>query len=270
MNDFNNSEYIIETEPSKDYISYAWRTAIGLQDVDGLKPSKYLKSIAEQNIDGEVSIYEAQDLINSYYEEKSIREDEIERTEEADKVSAKIALLLSENTFSFTPAELISIHGQLFDVIYEHAGEFRDYNISKKEWVLNGESVVYGSANNLRKTLSYDFETEKTFCYIGLSIDETIQHLAKFVSNIWQIHPFGEGNTRTVAVFFIKYLRTLGFSVENDMFEKNSWFFRNALVRANYTDLKNGIQRTYEYVEMFLRNLLLDEDNVLDNRNLRI
>lgn len=270
MNDFNNSEYIIETEPSKDYISYAWRTAIGLQDVDGLKPSKYLKSIAEQNIDGEISINEAQVLINSYYKEKSIREDEIEGVEEADKVSARIALLLSENTFSFTPAELISIHGQLFDGIYEHAGKFRNYNISKKEWVLNGASVIYGSANNLRSALSYDFESEKNFSYIGLSIDDTIYHLAKFVSNIWQIHPFGEGNTRTVAVFFIKYLRTLGFKAENDMFEKNSWYFRNALVRANYADLQNGIERTYEYIDKFLRNLLFNEHSNLNNLDLRI
>ena len=136
--------------------------------------------------------------------------------------------------------------------------------------MLNGETVTYGSASELRATLEYDFSQEKDFSYKGLSMDEIIHHLAVFISGLWQIHIFGEGNTRTTAVFFIKYLRTLGFSATNDIFAENAWYFRNALVRANYTNLKKGIHETTEYLEVFLRNLLLNEKNELQNRNLHI
>ena len=168
------------------------------------------------------------------------------------------------------PNEYISIHRKLFQGIYKHAGKIRDYNITKKEWVLDGATVMYGSASELRATLEYDFLQEKDFSYKGLSMDEIIHHLAVFVSRLWQIHIFGEGNTRTTAVFFIKYLRTLGFSVTNDIFAENAWYFRNALVRANYTNLQKGIHETTEYLEAFLRNLLLNEKNELHNRNLHI
>ena len=154
--------------------------------------------------------------------------------------------------------------------IYKHAGKIRDYNITKKEWVLDGATVIYGSASELRATLEYDFSQEKNFSYKYLSMDEIIHHLAVFISNLWQIHIFGEGNTRTTAVFFIKYLRTLGFSATNDIFAENAWYFRNALVRANYTNLQKGIHETTEYLEVFLRNLLLNEKNELHNRNLHI
>ena len=193
-----------------------------------------------------------------------------ERTEEADKVSSRIAEILSETAFSFSTNEYISIHRKLFHGIYKHAGKIRDYNITKKEWVLDGATVMYGSASELRATLEYDFSQEKDFSYKGLSMDEIIHHLAVFVSRLWQIHIFGEGNTRTTAVFFIKYLRTLGFFATNDIFAENAWYFRNALVRANYTNLQKGIHETTEYLEAFLRNLLLNEKNELHNRNLHI
>lgn len=193
-----------------------------------------------------------------------------DRTEEADKVAVKIAKVLSEKAFSFTPNEYISIHRKLFTGIYSHAGKMRDYNITKKEWVLNGATVLYGSASELRATLEYDFAEEKKFSYRNLMMDEIIHHLAVFVSKLWQIHMFLEGNTRTTAVFLIKYLRTLGFETTNDIFAENAWYFRNALVRANYNDLKNGVHETTEYLVLFLRNLLLDEKNELHNRTMHI
>ena len=263
-------EYLKESEPDKAYKGYAWSTAIGLQAVDGLKPSQFLIDTAIQNIEGKITIKEAKHLIDSYYEEKTVQLSDDERTEEADKVASRIAEILSETAFSFSPNEYISIHRKLFQGIYSHAGKIRDYNITKKEWVLDGASVVYGSASELRATLEYDFSQEKNFSYRGLSMNEIIRHLAVFVSRLWQIHIFGEGNTRTTAVFFIKYLRTLGFSVTNDIFAENAWYFRNALVRANYTNLPKGIHETTEYLEAFLRNLLLDEKNELRNRNLHI
>ena len=261
-------EYLKQQEPDKKYKGYAWQTAIGLQAVDGLKPSEYLVDAAIQNIEGKITLDEVKNLLDSYYEEKPQKNHD--RTEEADKVSIRIAKILSEHAFSFTPNEYISIHRKLFTGIYDHAGKIRDYNITKKEWVLNGATVLYGSASELRATLDYDFAEEKKFSYKNLSMEEIIHHLAFFVSRLWQIHVFGEGNTRTTAVFFIKYLRTLGFDATNDIFAENAWYFRNALVRANYNDLKNGVHETTEYLELFLRNLLLDEKNELHNRTMHI
>lgn len=263
-------EYLREAEPDKAGRGYAWSTAIGLQKVDGLEPSGYLLDTAIKNIEGEITIREAQELIDAYYNEKPVRQSEDGRTEEADKVSVRIAEILSETAFSFSPSEYISIHRRLFQGIYDHAGRIRDYNITKKEWVLDGATVLYGSASELRATLEYDFSQEKAFRYRGMSMDEIIRHLAAFISGLWQIHIFGEGNTRTTAVFFIKYLRTLGFPVTNDIFAENAWYFRNALVRANYTDIQSGIYETTEYLELFLRNLLLNEKNELRNRDLHI
>lgn len=263
-------EYLRESEPDKAHKSYAWSTAIGLQAVDGLKPSKYLIDTAIQNIEGKITMKEAQGLIDSYYKESPVHLSDDERTEEADKVSSRIAGILSETAFSFSLNEYISIHRKLFQGIYKHAGKIRDYNITKKEWVLDGATVMYGSASELRATIEYDFSQEKEFSYKGLSMDEIIHHLAVFISRLWQIHIFGEGNTRTTAVFFIKYLRTLGFSATNDIFAENAWYFRNALVRANYTNLQKGIHETTKYLEEFLRNLLLNEKNELYNRNLHI
>ena len=262
-------EYIIGSEPEKKYKVYAWHTAIGLQAVDGLKTSEYLLSIALRNIEGEISFEEANSLLQQYYNEKPSHSSS-DRTEEADKVSARIASLISEKAFSFTYQEYLSIHRRLFTGIYSHAGRIRDYNITKKEWVLDGATVIYGSATELLATLDYDFSCEKKFSYKKLSMDEIIHHLAVFVSRLWQTHVFGEGNTRTTAVFLIKYLHTLGFDVTNSTFAENAWYFRNALVRANYNDLKNGIHETTEYLELFLRNLLLNENNPLRNRELHV
>lgn len=263
-------EYLKESEPDKVSKGYAWSTAIGLQAVDGLRPSKYLVETAIQNIDGKITVREAKNLIDSYYEERPVHMSDDDRTEEADKVASRIAEILSETAFSFSPNEYISIHRKLFQGIYDHAGRIRDYNITKKEWVLDGATVMYGSASELRATLEYDFSQERNFSYKGLSMNEIIHHLAVFISRLWQIHIFGEGNTRTTAVFFIKYLRILGFYTTNDIFAENAWYFRNALVRANYTNLQIGIHETTEYLELFLRNMLLNEKNELHNRNLHI
>lgn len=263
-------QYLKDVEGDKSDKTYLWSTAIGLQDVDGLRPSKYLFDTAIENIEGKITIKQAQELIDSYYKEKDSRSSDKERTEEADKVSSRIAQILSEKAFSFTPNEYISIHRKLFQGIYKHAGKIRDYNITKKEWVLDGATVIYGSASELGATLEYDFNREREFSYKNLSMDDIIKHLALFISRLWQIHIFGEGNTRMTAVFFIKYLRTLGFTESNDIFAQNSRYFRNALVRANYSDLKRGIYETTEYLELFLRNMLLNEKNELLSRKLHI
>ena len=266
---FNFDEYIRQSEPSKKEKGKAWATAIGLQQVDGLEPSAYLYETARRNIEGEISIDEANRLVNNYYETRSDFNGE-ERTEEADKVSARIARILSEKSFRFSPSYLIAIHKELFDGIYRFSGVLRDYDITKKEWVLRGDTVLYGAAFELQSALDYDFEQERRFSYKDLTPRETVSHIAFFVSRLWQIHPFAEGNTRTTAVFTVKYLRTLGFEVHNGPFEKNSYYFRNALVRANYTDLNKGIRETPVFLENFFDNLLFDRHHELKNRYLHI
>lgn len=264
-------EYIRNSEPAKKEKTYAWTTAIGLQQVDGLTPSKYLFETAKRNIDGEISVAEATSIIDSYYESKTDRSgNDNERTEEADKVSSRIAQILSEKSFNFSPSYLIALHGRLFAGIFKFAGKIRDYDISKKEWVLDGDSVMYGAAFELKAALDYDFEQERHFSYKNLTLEETVKHITFFVSRLWQIHAFGEGNTRTTAVFTIKYLRSLGFNADNELFAENSWYFRNALVCANYNNLQKGIHENPEFLEKFFRNLLLGEHNELKNRFLHI
>jgi fido (protein-threonine AMPylation protein) len=266
----NFEEYLRQGEPSKVEKAKVWKTAIGLQQVDGLKPSDYLIETARQNIEGDITIEEVKQRIDSYYIQHPVINDE-NRTEEADKVSARITEILSEKTFAFSPAEYLTIHRRLFHGIYIHAGKIRDYNITKKEWVLNEETVLYASAESLKATLDYDFQQEKAFSYRGLSQQEIIEHIARFISYLWQIHIFGEGNTRTTAIFLIKYLRKLGFKeVMNDLFSEHSWYFRNALVRANYEDLSKGIYKTDKYLIRFLANLLLQENHLLKNREMHI
>ena len=260
-------EYIRQGESNQYEKAQAWKTAIGLQAVDGLTPSAYLVELAKKNIEGEMSLQALHTLLENYYESYPNPKD---RTAEADMVSLRISELLLEKAFSFTPSEYLSIHRRLFKDIYPYAGSIRNYNMTKKEWILDGDTVTYGSVSELEATLLYDIEQEKSFSYANLDMSDCIHHLATFVARLWQIHVFGEGNTRTTAVFFIKYLRTLGFAVTNDMFADHAWYFRNALVRANYQNLKVGVYRTTEYLERFLRNLLLDEGYSLSNRSMHI
>ena len=266
----NFEEYLRQGEPNKADKAQVWKTAIGLQQVDGLKPSDYLIETARQNIEGDITIEEVKQRIDSYYKQHPIKNDET-RTEEADKVSARITEILSEKTFTFSPVEYLTIHRRLFQGIYSHAGKIRDYNITKHEWVLNGETVLYASAESLKATLEYDFQQEKKFRYSGLSQQEIVEHIAQFISYLWQIHIFGEGNTRTTAVFLIKYLRKLGFKeVNNDLFAEDSWYFRNALVRSNYEDLSKSIHKADKYLIRFLLNLLYQENHLLKNREMHV
>ena len=267
---FELEEYIRQGEPERIEKSEAWQTAIGLQAVDGLKTSEYLLDTAKDHIEGKITIDEAQKRIHSYYEQRTTRTEVEDNTKEADIVSARITKLLGEKAFQFSPAEWITIHRRLFEGVFDHAGQIRKYNISKKEWILNGETVIYADWGSIKDTLDYDFATEKQFSYEGLSVEASVKHLAKFASDIWQIHPFGEGNTRSTAVFMIKYMKTFGFRVNNDAFRENSWYFRNALVRANYKNLVKGIDYSPVYLERFFRNLLLGEHWDLRNRYLHI
>ena len=246
---------------------YVIETGIGLQDVDGLKNSSYFVSESERYIKGEISLDELEEIITSYYKNKP---EEEERSEEADVIAVRIAKIISDDSFTFSVGQLISIHKQLFDGVFSHAGKLRTYNFIKKEWVLDGASVWYGDYRELETALQYDFDVERRFNYSRLSMDDIIDHLSIFISNLWQIHAFEEGNTRTTAVFIIKYLRSLGFDVTNDTFAKNASYFRNALVRANYKHIRKGVYEDRSFLIKFLKNLLLGENNPLNNKDLHI
>ena len=262
------SEYIKQGEPSKVEKTKTWETAIGLQDVDGLKPSKYLIKTAKEHIEGNIDIKEVKERIDEYYEVQSSRKNfEREKgNEEADKVSVRITEILNEKAFNFLPTELLNIHKKLFKDIFDGAGIYRDYNFTKKEWILNGDTVIYAPFETIKETLEYDFDQEKNFSYKDLSLDESIKHICKFTSSIWQIHPFCEGNTRTTAVFIIKYLKTFGFNINDEVFAENSWYFRNSLVRANYNNFEKNVFEDSSFLEKFFYNLLTDAKYELKNR----
>lgn len=263
-------EYIRQGEPDQKEKAGYWLTAIGLQAVDGLKVSDYLQDTARKHIEGNITIDEARELINQYYVTKTAHDAHDDDKEEADRVSSNIVKVLSSPTFDFTTGGYQSVHRRVFEGVMKHAGEFRTYDITKKEWVLEGDTVLYLNWEDLRRAIDYDLEQERAYSYKGKSQDEKISHLTKFVSGLWQIHAFGEGNTRTTAVFTIQYLRSLGFDVDNDQFARHSWYFRNALVRANYRNVAKGIDYSPVYLERFFRNLLLGEQWDLRNRYLHI
>ncbi len=261
------SEYIKQGEPNKSEKAKIWKIAIGLQDVDGLKPSKYLIDTAKEYIEGNIDIHEAKKKIDEYYKISDNRKnDEIENSEEADKVAVRITEILSEKSFNFNILELTNIHLRLFKGIYKEAGKIRDYNFTKNEWILNGDTVIYCSYETIKDALEYDINQEKSFSYKDLSLEELIKHITRFTSNIWQVHPFCEGNTRTTAVFLIKYLKTFGFNINYDVFAENSWYFRNALVRSNYKNFEKNIFEDTSYLEKFFFNLVSNTNYELKNR----
>lgn len=263
-------EYIRQGEPGKKERAQIWRTAIGLQAVDGLQVSDYLKQTVKRNIEGEISIDEVQRLVKAYYVSKTNREPDDDDKREADSVAGNIGKILASDTLDFSTNGFIALHRRIFKGVFKNAGQVRDYDITKKEFVLRGDTVRYLNWEDLRRALDYEIAQEKDFSYKGLPKDEIVSHIAQFTSGIWQIHAFGEGNTRTTAVFIILYLRSIGFPVSNDMFAENSWYFRNALVRANYKNAVYGIEYTLIYLERFFRNLLLGEQWELKSRYLVI
>ena len=265
--ELNTYELVEETKDTYKKQLY-WNMAIGLQQVDGLTPSKYLVELANDNIDGKISNYEIEDLLNKYYAKQNMADKKVTDEHECDLVSTRIARLLNDNNFSFRPTTLKVIHEYLFKGIYDFAGKYRDFNITKDEPILKGDTVIYSSYNELETTLEYDFKQEMEYDYSHLSLQEQIKHIVDFTSRVWQIHPFGEGNTRTIAVMIEKYLRSLGYNVNNDLFKENSVYFRNALVRSNYSNRSKNIYSTNEYLIKFFENLLNNKNHELSSKDL--
>ena len=268
LEDFN--QYVRQAEPTARESAEAWQTAIGLQQVDGLKPSHYLLDAARRNIEGDITIDEVRHLLDTYYQTKTARSADDDATAECDKAAANIRKILATKTFALNTNGFVSTHRRIFEGVFKHAGQLRDYDITKAEWVLHGDTVSYLNWEDVRRALDYDIGQEREFNYRNLSPDETMHHICRFVSGLWQIHPFREGNTRTTAVFTIQYLRSIGYEVTNSLFRDYSWYFRNALVRANYRNVRLGIDYDFSFLETFFGNLLLGQRNELKNRYLLI
>ena len=264
-------EYIRQGEPDKKAKASIWQTAIGLQAVDGLQTSEYLHETARRNIEGEINLDEANKLIHTYYQSRAAHDEPIDDDEaEADRASANIARILASQTLAFNTNGLIALHRRIFEGVFPHAGQIRKFDITKKEFVLRGDTVNYLNCDDIRDAIDHDIQEEKAFSYANISNDAMIAHISRFTYNLWQIHPFQEGNTRTTAVFLILYLRSIGFAVDNDLFASHAWYFRNALVRAVYRNVRLGVDYSPQYLERFFRNLLLGEQWELKSRYLVI
>ena len=271
-NEFDSSinDYV-ELETPNNYIKESeWGMAIGLQEVDNLKPSKYLEKLLQENILGEKTIYEVEQELKKYYVEKDKTDKVIQEEYECDLVSTRMVQLLEEDSFELSLDYIKYIHGYLFKDVYEFAGAFRKLNFSKSEIILNNDSVAYGDYKLLEQSLDYDISLEKNKKYKEMNIVDVINNIANFSSNIWQIHPFREGNTRTTALFVEKYLISLGYNVDNTLFKDKSVYFRNALVRSNYFNNDLNIKEDNSFLIKFYENLLLGKNNNLHSRDLII
>ena len=256
--------------PEQAETASLWLCAIGLQGVDGLEPSQYLVKAALRHVRGKITLSQLKSQLYRHYRWHRHSKDLGRDTWEADLVSLHIVELLLEPGFRFEPMELRRIHHHLFEDVYDFAGNFRDYDISKRETVLGGESVNYLDYPLIPQALDRIFAEEQKFTYRGLPPQQIIRRLAQFISAVWIIHPYGEGNTRTTAVFLMKYLKARHLKMRREVFAGNAWYFRNSLVRANYADTQQEVFPTYEFLERFLENLLLKKDNVLVSRHMSI
>ena len=266
--DSSNVEYTEEVK-SQGYVKQLqWDMAIGLQEVDNLKPSKYFEKLVTDNVEGNLTIEQVEKDLKEYYIEKEKQNDINHNEMECDLVSTRIVELLQIDNFELSVDYLKYVHKYLFQDVYEFAGEFRKIDFSKHEKILNNDSVAYGDSKTLNESLEYDISLEKEKNYKDMSIVEVINNITNFSSNIWQVHPFREGNTRTTALFIEKYLISLGYEVDNTLFKDKSVYFRNALVRSNYFNNYLNIKEDKSYLIKFYENLLLGKNNNLHSQDL--
>lgn len=256
-----------------------WKSAIAFQAIEGLETSDDLMDIARQNIAGEISARKAVNLAKK-----------IDNENHANLVAARMFEILSQtpqaagllnefspqnakvqkNAHEFLSQETLqNIHHKLFDGILENAGEYRKKNIAKREWALDGELLVYPEAKNIASSLKKIFVQEKKFSFDNLKKPEIAEHIANFISELWQIHPFEKYNTQTVAIFLIKYLEYFGFDSSNETLARKPVYFRNSLVRSAYSDGKK-IKADKIYFERLLQNLLCGAKNKLNYKTIHI
>lgn len=245
----------------------SWELAIGLNEVDNLKPSKYLIELTKDSIDNNKTYSEVEESLYTYYSKQDLSDINIQRTLEADIVATRIVSIINDRSFRFSPVYLKTIHKKLFSGVFpkdleKYIGVFRDCNLTKNEPILNGRSVIYADYSSIEDFLEYDFNIESNKSYKDISKLDFVKNIAKFTSSIWQIHPFREGNTRTIAVFIIKYLNSKGLNINNEPFKNNSKYFRDALVLSNFANYSNNIVEDQDYLVSFF-DLALFNNNSL-------
>jgi len=248
---------------SRQQRSRNWDAAIGLQQVDGLNPSKYLLELSQDSIANEKSYDVILEELNTFYEKRDFCDRAVIDEYECDIVSTRMAHQLEDPSFSFSPIYFKDLHKKLFHDLKGreyYAGQFRNVNITKREEILQGRTVSYGDYSSLQDYLQYDFDimAKHNSSFVAAPIEEVIAEIVRFTSNIWQAHPFREGNTRTTALFIQKYLRWQGYDINNELFKSNSKYFRNSLVLANYADMSLGIHFNTKYLTAFFSKLLVN------------
>ena len=265
------NEYQIVSEKQPQYIKQLyWDLALGLQKVDGLNPSKYMEKLINKSINGEINNIELENNLKKYYETQDVHKKQILNEKECDIVSTRIVEILETNDFELSINFILYLHNYLFKDIYEFNGKFRNVNIIKNEPILNNDTVSYSYYNVIESSLKYELALQSTKDYNKMDIVEIINDITNFTSKIWQVHPFREGNTRTTALFIIKYLRNIGYNVNNELFKEKSVYFRNSLVRSNYFNNYLNIKQNNTYLIKFYENLLLDKNNNLQSKDLVI
>lgn len=260
----SSMEEYVPVETPKNYVKQLqWDMAIGLQEVDNLKPSSYLEKLMDENISGNITVEQVKKGLRSYYEEKGKRH-EIDYNEmECDLVSTRIVEFLNMDDFELSADYFLYVHKYIFQDVFAFAGKIKDRNLSKPEPILNRDTVRYGDFKTIISSLEYDISLENEKDYNAMNIVDVIYSITDFSSRIWQIHPFEEENTRSTAVFIQKYLVYLGYEVDNTLFKEKSVYYRNALVRSNYFNRELNIKEEKSFLIKFYENLLLGKNNNL-------
>ena len=263
-------EYLNQGNPDIKERAYVWAAALGLQATDGLRTSYEMRRTALQYIEGHLTIDEVRQHINEYYKSNPPATTDKEKEQEADKVACNIADVLFNKRLDFSTDGYLNLHRQIFDGVYDHAGQLRSNDIVKSEWVLEKDTVFYLHWEELRMALDSNFQFERNLHYDELNKEDLLEWIAFFTAGIWHIHPFNEGNTRTIAVFSILLLRPLGYDIHTDVFADHSWYFRNAMVRANYMNELKHIHVNPDFLIRFYRNWMFGDQWDLRNRYLAI
>ena len=250
-----------------------WLTAFGIQSVVDLKPSADLLRIIINHIEGKYDIERTRSEVRAFYHEQHKQSHgggHHHRFEEADKVAVRIVDYFERGEFELTPESFSFAHRSMFHNLYHNSGQLREAAASKKEWVLGNTAVLYPKHEEIKPYLNYLFSNERSIDLSKLTPQHRLRHLCEFIAKLFMINAFQYANSRATFVYSMKYFLSLGYHFQNDTFFREAWFFRNAIIRACYTNMHQGVYPTTMHMEMFLGNLFLNEENELRNHRMVI
>ena len=186
-----------------------------------------------------------------------IRDREMLSCMEAEYTSIRLAeLVIGESVSRFDFVALCDMHHYIFQDIYEWAGKIRIINIEKSEPALGGISIEYSDCFDIEKDATYVLDKMNHYAWEKVSIEEVAEIFSKYLAELWKVHPYREGNTRTVITFCSQFIESKGFYIDSDLFKDNAQYMRTALVAANalFSDL--GDKRKPEYLEKIVLDAL--------------